>query len=99
MTLAIIVFISVLILNIPIYAFFAWIMFDNLRNAKESIFVGLIKTMSMLISFRLFAYLLSDEDDDNSMFNIIVVLAASAMLIFFECWGIVTLWPSLLKGI
>lgn len=98
MVLPIVVFVGVLIINIPVYVFFAWIMFDDLRENKGSMLGGFLKTMSLVLSFRLFTRLLSEEDDDNSMFNMIVVLVASALVVFFECWGIVTLWPSLLEG-
>ena len=85
-----------IVVSAPVFVFFAWILFDDLRDSKESMLLGLLKAAAVIVSFRLFARILATDDDDYSMFNMIVLLGC-ALLLFGEYSALKAWWPSLIS--
>jgi len=82
-------------LNIPIMVFLVWLVFDDVRDAKEHLPMAILKALACVISFGLMRYILMNDEDD-SFANSIGVFLAYAFVIAGEYWLISKYWPSLI---
>ena len=84
------------VLSLPLLGLLAWIMFDDLRSSGESIVLGLVKALALLLSRKLFFFVDSEHEDDGAMINLIVIFVAYALIIFGEYAAIAAWWPNLI---
>lgn len=86
--------IACVIINIPLFGFITWLMFDDIRESADSVFLGMLKSLSALLSMWIFfAFLL--DDGDNSMLKSLVVLGACILIIVGEVALFQRLFPSI----
>lgn len=81
-----------IVLNIPIFVFLLWLVFDNVRNAKGDFLWGVFKTILCVFSLGSLAELFV-EDDDSSFVNSVIVLFVYAVVIGGEYWLITQYLP------
>lgn len=82
--------------NIPILVFLVWLVFDDVREAKNQLLISVAKALACVVSFGLMKYILMNDDDDAFM-NSIGVFVAYAFVIGGEYWLIANYWPSLIS--
>lgn len=74
-----------LVVNIPVYLFLGWVVFDNRHSAAQSFFETLVGLLKLLLVPRIVRMFIGmDEDESLSLLQVAAFLFACGMVVYGE---------------
>lgn len=86
-------FIAILIvLNIPVYLFLAWVIFDDVEIAADSLFENLVALLKRILIPSFIAALFEIDSEADGAWHSIAFLIACVAVTWFEYWLLQEFW-------
>ena len=83
---------TLIVLNIPVYLFLAWVIFDDVELAADSLFENLVALLKRALIPPFIRVLFEVDDEADGAWHSIAFLIACVGVTWFEYWLLQEFW-------
>lgn len=81
-----------IVLNLPVYIFLGWILFDSKEHAADSLFETIVEILKSIFIPRIVRVFMDDEDGGVDGFHSFLLIGLSIAVVYGEYYLITKYW-------